>query len=276
MLPQNTNRLFILALLSSLSLGAEMPAFAQSTPEKTPAATKELEVDVYADRLLKKPVYSPFRQQGTLKDSTRAVYTINQSEIKAQGARTVREALQSLPGILGAGTVGTEVNALSGQFMRGSNTAQVLILLDGRPINNVGSGGFDLGEFSTSIVERIEVLPGGGSTLYVSDAIGGIINIVTSRPTSDKLTFKTQLEVGNFGYSKMGINVSKVDGKIAWSVGYDRIQAANNYNYSIPEANVSGTRTNNDATYNNLRVRADVDVSDRTKLNFTTIYLSKN
>jgi vitamin B12 transporter len=59
-------------------------------------------------------------------------------------------------------------------------------------------------------------------------------------------------------------------------VGYDRIQAANNYNYSIPEANVSGTRTNNDATYNNLRVRADVDVSDRTKLNFTTIYLSKN
>jgi vitamin B12 transporter len=139
-----------------------------------------------------------------------------------------------------------------------------------------GSGGFDLGEFSTSIVERIEVLPGGGSTLYGSDAIGGIINIVTSRPASDKLTFKTQLEVGNLGYSKMGINVSKVDGKIAWSVGYDRIQAANNYNYSIPEANVSGTRTNNDATYNNLRVRADVDVSDRTKLNFTTIYLSKN
>ncbi len=276
MIPKNTNRIFLLAILSNLSLGAETPASAQSTPEKTPAPVEELEIDVYGDRLLKKPIYSPFRQQGTLKDSTRPAYTINQNEIKAQGARTVREALQSLPGILGAGTVGTEVNALSGQFIRGSNATQVLILFDGRPINNLGTGGFDLGEFSTSIVERIEVLPGGGSTLYGSDAIGGIINIVTSRPASDKLAVKTQLEVGNLGYSKMGINVSKIDGKIAWSVGYDRIQATNNYEYSIPEANVSGTRINNDATYNNLRVRADADISDRTKLNFTTIYLSKN
>jgi len=55
-------------------------------------------------------------------------------------------------------------------------------LLDGRPINNLGSGGFDLSEISSDIIERVEALPDGGSTLYGSDAIGGIISITTKRP----------------------------------------------------------------------------------------------
>ncbi|NJR31640.1 MAG: TonB-dependent receptor [Chamaesiphon sp. CSU_1_12] len=179
-----------------------------------------------------------------------------------------------MPGVLGTGTVGTEVNALSGQLIRGSNSGQVLILLDGRPINNLGSGGFDINGFSTSTVERIEVLPGGGSTLYGSDAIGGIINIVTSRPTSDKLSLRTQAEVGNLGYTKLGVNVSKKDGNIGWLIGYDRIQSNSIFAYSIPAANFSGIRQNNDAIQQNLQVRADVDVSDRTKLNFTGLLLS--
>ncbi|WP_373539102.1 TonB-dependent receptor [Chamaesiphon sp.] len=268
--------ILVIAVLLGLSLDAKKSSLAQQPPAPQPEKVEDLEINVYGERLLNKPIYSPFRKEGTLKDSTRPAYVINKDEIKAQGARTVREALQSLPGILGAGTVGTEINALSGQSIRGSNTNQVLILLDGRPINNLGSGGFDLGEFSTSIVDRIEVLPGGGSTLYGSDAIGGIINIVTSRATSDKLTFGAQAEVGNLGYTKFGVNVGKKDGNVGWQIGYDRIQANNNYAYSIPSANFSGTRTNNDAIYNNLRVRADVDVSDRTKVNFTGIVLSKN
>jgi vitamin B12 transporter len=211
----NYLQIVVLAALLGWNVGAKS-SLAQQPPNPQPEAVPDLEINVYGDRLLNKPIYSPFRKEGTLKDSTRPAYVINKDEIKAQGARTVREALQSLPGILGAGTVGTEVNALSGQYIRGSNTSQVLILLDGRPINNLGSGGFDLGEFSTSIVDRIEVLPGGGSTLYGSDAIGGIINIVTKRPTSDKLTFDTKAEVGNLGYTNFGVNLSKKDGNVNW------------------------------------------------------------
>ncbi|AFY93375.1 TonB-dependent receptor [Chamaesiphon minutus] len=271
----------IITVLLRFSFDIQQSSLAQEPPPPPPPAAapekvEELEINIYGERLLNKPIYSPFRKEGTLKDSTRPAYVINKDEIKAQGARTVREALQSLPGILGAGTVGTEVNVLSNQFIRGSNGTQVLILLDGRPINNLGSGGFDLSEFSTSIVDRIEVLPGGGSTLYGSDAIGGIINIVTSRPTSDKLTFSTQAEVGNLGYTKFGVNASKRDGNIGWLIGYDLIQANNNYAYSIPAANFSGTRVNNDVKYDNLRVRADVDLSDRTKLSFNSILLFKN
>ena len=134
----------VLAVVFGLGLdtqsGVTQPA-PSPQPEATPTQVEDLEINVYGNQLLNKPIYSPFRKEGTLKDSTRPAYVIDKNEIKAQGARTVREALQSLPGILGAGTVGTEINALSGQFIRGSNTNQVLILLDGRPINNLGSGG---------------------------------------------------------------------------------------------------------------------------------------
>jgi vitamin B12 transporter len=271
---------FLLAVFLGLSFDVNQSSLAQQSPppppEAAPEKVEDLEINVYGERLLNKPIYSPFRKEGTLKDSTRPAYVIDKNQIEAQGARTVRDALQSLPGILGAGTVGTEVNALSGQFIRGSNTNQVLILLDGRPINNLGSGGFDLGEFSTSLIDRVEVLPGGGSTLYGSDAIGGIINIITTRPKSDKLTVNTRLQVGDLGYIKAGASLSQRIGNVSWLLDYDRIQANNNYPFSIPEAGVSGTRINNDATYNTVKLRTDIDVSDRTKLSFSGLYLPKD
>lgn len=227
------------------------------------------------DRILNKPVYSPFRQEGTVRDATRPAYVITKDEIKAQGARNVREALRYLPGVLGDGTVGTEVNASSGQFIRGSNTSQVLILLDGRPINNLGSGGFDLSEIPTDIVERVEVLPGGGSTLYGSDAIGGIINIITTRPDG-QLSGNVGFSVGDLGFDQQRLTLGgKLEG-LSWLLNYDRIQADNAYKFSIPEANVSGTRQNNDTLSQNLRGRFELDLNPRSKLSFNVLYLPKD
>ena len=129
------------------------------TPAASTAQQPDIEITV-TGKVLNQPVFSPFRREGTVKDSTRPIYVINKEEIEAQGAKTITEALRFLPGILPDGTVGTEVNALSGQFIRGSNSEQVLILIDGRPINNLGSGAFDLSEITTDNVERVEVLPG--------------------------------------------------------------------------------------------------------------------
>jgi vitamin B12 transporter len=259
----------------------EIPQYKENVSNKitqnTSADTKEKEADIeinVIEELLNEPVFSPFRQEGTVKDSTRPIYVITGEEMEAQGARTVREALKFLPGILGDGTVGTEVNALSGQLIRGSNTGQVLILLDGRPINNAGSGGFDLSEFTTNNIQRIEVLPGGGSTLYGSDAIGGVINIITRRPT-EKITTEAKFNIGAYGLNQQSIQNSGKKGDISWVVGYNRTQAENNYPFSIPEANFSGTRKNNDALYNNFNLKLEADLGKRNTLSFSTLYLNK-
>ncbi|MEM7557410.1 MAG: TonB-dependent receptor plug domain-containing protein, partial [Cyanobacteria bacterium P01_A01_bin.84] len=195
---------------------------AQNNP--SPEAEKEQEADIeltVIGEILDQPVFTPFRREGKVRDATRPVYVINREEIEAQGARTVKEALRFVPGILPDGTVGTEIGGLSGQFIRGSNTGQVLILLNGRPINNLGSGGFDLAEITTDIVERVEVLPGGGSTLYGSDAIGGTINIITRRPTKD-ITTKAQLRFGSYDLNEQSIQTSGKQGNISWLLGYNR------------------------------------------------------
>jgi vitamin B12 transporter len=259
----------------------EIPQYKENVSNKitqnTSADTKEKEADIeinVIEELLNEPVFSPFRQEGTVKDSTRPIYVITGEEMEAQGARTVREAIKFLPGILGDGTVGTEVNALSGQLIRGSNTGQVLILLDGRPINNAGSGGFDLSEFTTNNIQRIEVLPGGGSTLYGSDAIGGVINIITRRPT-EKITTEAKVNIGAYGLNQQSIQNSGKKGDISWVVGYNRTQAENNYPFSIPEANFSGTRKNNDTLYNNFNLKLEADLGKRNTLSFSTLYLNK-
>ena len=259
----------------------EIPQYKENVSNKitqnTSADTKEKETGIEINiigELLNEPVFSPFRQEGTVKDSTRPIYVITGEEMEAQGARTVREAIKFLPGILGDGTVGTEVNALSGQLIRGSNTGQVLILLDGRPINNAGSGGFDLSEFTTNNIQRIEVLPGGGSTLYGSDAIGGVINIITRRPT-EKITTEAKVNIGAYGLNQQSIQNSGKKGDISWVVGYNRTQAENNYPFSIPEANFSGTRKNNDALYNNFNLKLGADLGKRNTLSFSTLYLNK-
>jgi vitamin B12 transporter len=246
-------------------------------PKKIAQNTDEQEPDIeltVIDTLLNQPVFSPFRREGTVKDSTRPVYVITGEEIEAQGARNVREALRFLPGILSDGTVGTEVNALSGQFIRGSNSEQVLILLDGRPINNLGGGSFDLSEITSNIIERIEVLPGGGSTLYGSSAIGGVISIITRRPT-EKVTTQAGVTLGAYGFNRQTINNSGKAGDIGWVLGYNRIQAENNYPFSIPEADFEGTRKNNDVLYNNFNVKLEANLGKRNTLTLSTLYLGK-
>ncbi|MBC1259315.1 TonB-dependent receptor plug domain-containing protein, partial [Trichormus variabilis] len=251
----------------------DLQPVAEVTSQNTTETEPDIELTVI-DKLLNEPVFSPFRREGTVKDSTRPVYVITGEEMEAQGARTVREALRFLPGILGDGTVGTEVNALSGQFIRGSNTGQVLILLDGRPINNLGGGGFDLSEFTTNNIERVEVLPGGGSTLYGSDAIGGVINIVTRRPT-EQITTETKVNFGSYGLNQQSIQNSGKSGDISWVVGYNRTQAQNNYRFRIPEANFEGTRRNNDALFNNFNVKLEANLGKRNTLTLSTLYLGK-
>ena len=66
--------------------------------------------------------------------------------------------------------------------IRGSTGNQVLVLIDGIRVNNAEEGGFDLSAVPLSSVDRIEVLRGGGSSIYGADALGGVINIVTKTP----------------------------------------------------------------------------------------------
>src|SRR6185437_9266697 len=124
-------------------------------------------------------VYTTDRSDETIKNATRTTYVVTRDQIARYGYRTVGEALQNVPGVtaLPYGPLGSSVN----YGIRGSNTAQVLVLVDGLPAPGSLDNSVELGNLPTTGVDRIEVVEGGGSTLYGTGAIGGIINIITDR-----------------------------------------------------------------------------------------------
>jgi vitamin B12 transporter len=250
------------------------PGIAQTAPEDN-NFDEDIEI-LIIERILNQPVYAPFRREATVRDSTRPVYVINREQIEAQGARTVQEALRYLPGILIDGTAGGQLGAVSSQFIRGSNSAQVLILLDGRPINDVGfSGGFDLSKLTTDNIERIEFLPGGGSTLYGSDAIGGVINIITRAP-SDRPEVTLRTAVGSFGLNEQAIQTRGRSGRIGWTLGYTRTDANNDFGFEIDRINLKDRRENADVLYNNVNLKLEGQLNDRNTLTFSALYLTKD
>ncbi|MDW8201708.1 MAG: TonB-dependent receptor [Cyanobacteriota bacterium SKYGB_h_bin112] len=251
---------------------------AAPTPEAKPTelAPEDEEEITVIDRILKQPVYSPFRREGELREATRPTYVVTREEIAAQGARTVQEALKFLPGIASDGTAGGHLGALSSQFARGASSSQVLILLDGRPINTFDTGAFDLSNFTTDFVEQVEYTSGGGSTLYGSSAIGGVINIITRRPPSQGVTASTQLQVGSYSYNQQAVQSAGRLDATGYVIGYNRTQSFSNFPFEIPRANFSGIRENADVLYENLNLRLEQALGDRNTLDFSVLFLNKD
>ena len=109
------------------------------------------------------------------------VRVITAEEIQQSNENTVSELLRRVPGVdvVQSGPQG----GLTSVFLRGANSQHTKVLLDGIPLNDPSNASrlFDFGNMLLDNVEQIEVLQGPQSILYGSDAIGGVINIVTKR-----------------------------------------------------------------------------------------------
>jgi len=108
-----------------------------------------------------------------------AVTVITRAQLDALRQPILLEALRLVPGLEIAQAGGPGRTA--GAFLRGASTAQTLVLLDGVRLNDPNTGAFDFADLRTDEVERIEILRGPQSTLYGSEAMGGVINIITRR-----------------------------------------------------------------------------------------------
>jgi len=113
--------------------------------------------------------------------------------------------------------------------LRGASAAQVLVLVDGKRINDSRAGGSDLDGISTANVERIEIIRGGQSAIYGADAVGGIINIITKRP--QKPTARAWSNLGAYGLQSFGLEASERVKTISGTMSVSRTASKSNFPY---------------------------------------------
>lgn len=146
-----------------LALQVPLFALAQSTPN--PAAD---EVVVTGSRFPE-----------SLATAVRPVRVITAQDIRASGAATLAEVLASLGGMETVSTGGQ--GQPSGVFIRGANSAQTVVLVDGVRIGSATLGTVPMESLPLALIERVEVLAGASSSLYGADAVGGVIQVFTKR-----------------------------------------------------------------------------------------------
>jgi vitamin B12 transporter len=114
-----------------------------------------------------------------LDTSPNSVTVVSRDEIEQQQLRTVADVLREQPGvdILRNGQPG----GVTSVSIRGANPNQTLVLIDGIPVNSAFNNAFDFANLPVDNIDHIEVLHGPQSTLYGSEALGGVINIVTKQ-----------------------------------------------------------------------------------------------
>lgn len=127
-------------------------------------------------------------------DAPASVSVVNSDRIEASGATRVGEALTAkVPSFYmrGGGSLGTDsrVNGAMVYSMRGQSLGRVKMMIDGLNLADGSSGGLSsISKIPLTEVERIEVVPGVSSALYGSDAIGGVVNVITKVPTKREVS----------------------------------------------------------------------------------------
>lgn len=120
-------------------------------------------------------ITSATRTERTIDDSPVSVTVITEQQIQEIGAVKLRDVFTEIPGVF--------VNPGRGEMsIRGAGEKGTLLLIDGRRVSGETGMGYELDRIAASSIERIEVVKGPMSVLYGSDALGGIINIITKQP----------------------------------------------------------------------------------------------
>jgi len=140
-------------------------------------------------------VVTASRRPERLADAVVTTELIDRRTIESTAAPDMAAVLTEQTGIQLAGghPSGT------GVMLQGLSSERVLILLDGQPLSGRLSGTFDLARIPSTAVERVEVVKGPQSTLYGSEAMGGVVNIITRRPGERTSRVDTRILVGGSG-----------------------------------------------------------------------------
>lgn len=192
-----------------------------------------------------------------INESSASIELISREQISRSNASTLADVLQNVNGIFikDYGTAG----GLKTLSIRGMTAEHNLILVNGSRINNFQNGLVDLSLLPVDIIDRVEIVQGGNSALYGSEAIGGVVNILTSK-SADGRKFNLRGTKGSFNYNKYQVGYSdRLTGQIGIRLNYLNEYGNDNYAFRVPDSDIVKNRTNANFKRNNLYLSTDAE-----------------
>ena len=190
----------------------------------------------YAETPMELLIVTPTRMPQSLDKTIPDTTVLNEQDIQNSGAPDVPTLLRSLAGVEVVQTGG--LGTVSSTFMRGTNSDHVLVLLDGVRINSATTGTTALEHIMLDSIERIEVVRGNVSSLYGSEAIGGVIQLFTKRGHGAP-AFNASAGLGSHGTQRLaaGFSGEVNDNSFSVNVGKVKTDGVSAINTSIATTN---------------------------------------
>ncbi|BBO89653.1 TonB-dependent receptor plug domain-containing protein [Desulfosarcina ovata] len=216
------------------------------------------------------------------------VEVISSEEIADSSSNDLLDLLRGIPGMDNRGQTGQ-----GGWFstdIRGIDSSRgMLMMVDGVPLNSGLSDFTYTSGIDLSIIDQIEVVKGNFSSLYGSNAMGGVINVITKKRETDGFDITGRMDAGDFGFYEYGSNVIGRKGRLTYSINasqqhfdnryrrdqqleYERSGMMGNYTYTKVYTDIE------DADSDNSRVfaRIDYDVDDTTGFTLSGNYATSS
>ncbi len=154
----------------------------------------------------------------------KVVTVIDQQQLQRNSGKSLTELLNTQAGIIVNGSsnvLGTNQDV----YVRGAAAGKTLILLDGVPVYDASgiSGAYDLNLISVDQVERIEILKGSQSTLYGSDAIAAVINIISKKGGAKKINATANLAAGSYNTFRGSVGINGTVKNTNYNVQYSKL-----------------------------------------------------
>ncbi|MBS1512411.1 MAG: TonB-dependent receptor [Bacteroidetes bacterium] len=156
----------------------------------------------------------------------KVVTVITKEQIEKSNGKTVAQLLNEQAGVIINGAYNAP-GTVQTVYMRGASSGRALILLDGIPVSDPSmiNNEFDLNLFSINDVERIEICKGAQSTLYGSDAIAGVINIITVKKEVNKaFNVKATAGFGNKNTTRNALQLFGKAGKFTYTTRFAQLK----------------------------------------------------
>ena len=161
--------------------------------------------DSILSQQLEEVIVTATRTERQLSSLPLPVTLVGKKQIIKSGTVRLNEILNEQTGII---TVADE-SGFQGVQIQGIASDYILILIDGVPLVGRSAGNFDLSRLTVSNIKQIEVVKGPSSSLYGSEALGGVINIITEKPKTEDLNGNASYRIGSFMQQDINLDLKQ-------------------------------------------------------------------